>query len=54
VGGVLGPALGGVLMAAGYDRPSAAAIMALGSVLAAVVLVLLRSEHLRDGNAAPG
>ena len=52
VGGVLGPALGGWLIGTGFARPNAAAIMAAGSVLAAVVLLLLQARHLRDGNAA--
>lgn len=52
VGGVLGPAIGGWLIGAGFSRPGAAAIMATGSVLAAVVLLLLRAQHLRDANAA--
>jgi len=50
VGGVLGPAIGGWLIGAGLARPDAAAIMAAGSTLAAVVLLLLRAQHLRDAN----
>jgi benzoate transport len=52
VGGVLGPAIGGWLIATGFSRPDAAALMAAGSVLAAVVLLLLNARHLRDGNAS--
>jgi predicted MFS family arabinose efflux permease len=52
VGGVLGPAIGGWLIGNGFSRPDAAAIMAAGSVLAAVVLLLLRAQHLRDASAA--
>jgi benzoate transport len=50
VGGVLGPAIGGWLIATGFSRPDAAALMAAGSVLAAVVLLLLNARHLRDAN----
>jgi benzoate transport len=49
-GGMLGPALGGWLMAIGTSRPSVAAIMALGSALAAIAIWLLQGTLL----AAPG
>ncbi len=47
---MLGPAIGGWLIATGFSRPDAAALMAAGSVLAAVVLMLLSARHLRDAN----
>jgi benzoate transport len=49
-GGMLGPAMGGWLMAIGTSRPSVAAIMALGSALAAIAIWLLQGSLL----AAPG
>ena len=45
VGGIMGPTIGGWLMAAGINRPDIAAIMALGSTLAAVSVMLLSGEH---------
>jgi benzoate transport len=44
VGGMLGPAVGGWMMAAGMSRPNIAAIMAMGSVLAAVAMLMLKSS----------
>jgi MFS family permease len=41
LGGVLGPAIGGWLMASGISRPNIAATMALGSLLAALVILML-------------
>jgi benzoate transport len=49
-GGMLGPAMGGWLMAIGTSRPGVAAIMALGSALAAIAIWLLQGSLL----AAPG
>jgi len=46
IGGMLGPTLGGWLMEAGVSRPHIAAIMALGSACAAVVLMQLRTSLL--------
>jgi len=45
-GGMLGPVLGGWLMAAGTSRPSVAAIMALGAALSAISIWLLRGSML--------
>ncbi|HWK52516.1 MAG TPA: MFS transporter [Steroidobacter sp.] len=45
-GGMLGPVLGGWLMAAGTSRPSIAAIMALGAALSAISIWLLRGSML--------
>lgn len=50
-GGMLGPALGGWLMAAGTSRPSVAMIMALGAALAGFAIWLLRSERLAVGGS---
>lgn len=47
VGGILGPALGGWLMAQGMDRPNITAIIALGSLLAAMVMWTLPGAILR-------
>jgi hypothetical protein len=47
---MLGPAMGGWLMAIGTSRPSVAALMALGSALAALAIWLLQGSLL----AAPG
>ena len=44
IGGMLGPAAGGALMVWGLDRPSIAATMAMGSVLAAVAMLTLRGS----------
>lgn len=41
VGGMLGPAIGGWLMTIGVSRPNVAATMAMGSFLAAMVMLLL-------------
>jgi benzoate transport len=41
VGGMLGPAIGGWLMTIGMSRPNITATMALGSFLAALVMLLL-------------
>jgi MFS family permease len=45
-GGMLGPALGGWLMAIGTSRPSVASIMALGAALAAFAIWLLQGSML--------
>ena len=45
-GGMLGPAMGGWLMAIGTSRPSVAAIMALGSALAAFAIWSLQGSLL--------
>jgi len=45
-GGMLGPVLGGWLMAAGTSRPSVAGIMALGAALSAMSIWLLRGSKL--------
>jgi predicted MFS family arabinose efflux permease len=45
-GGMLGPALGGSLMAAGTSRPSVAMIMALGAALGAFAIWLLQGPML--------
>lgn len=45
-GGMLGPVLGGWLMATGTSRPSVAGIMALGAALAALAIWLLRGSML--------
>ena len=45
-GGMLGPALGGWLMAAGTSRPSVAMIMALGAALGAFAIWLLQGPML--------
>jgi predicted MFS family arabinose efflux permease len=45
-GGMLGPVLGGWLMAAGTSRPSVATIMALGAALAALAIWLLQGSML--------
>jgi len=47
VGGMLGPAIGGWLMALGVSRPNITATMALGSFLAALVILLLPGSLLR-------
>jgi benzoate transport len=49
-GGMLGPALGGWLMAIGASRPSVATLMALGAGLSALAIWMLRSSNL----APPG
>jgi len=41
---MLGPAVGGWMMAAGMNRPNIAAIMAMGSVLAAVAMLMLKNS----------
>lgn len=51
-GGMLGPALGGWLMAVGTSRPSVATIMALGSALAALAVWLLKGSQLAAPSAA--
>jgi MFS family permease len=43
VGGMLGPAIGGWLMALGVGRPNITATMAIGSFLAGMVMLLLPS-----------
>lgn len=45
-GGMLGPALGGWLMAIGTSRPSIAGIMALGAGIAAFAIWLLQGSNL--------
>lgn len=50
-GGMLGPALGGWLMALGTSRPSVAGIMALGSALAAFAIWLLQGSTLAAPSA---
>jgi predicted MFS family arabinose efflux permease len=45
-GGMLGPALGGWLMASGTSRPSVAMIMALGAALGAFAILLLQGPML--------
>jgi len=45
-GGMLGPPLGGWLMAFGTSRPSVAVLMALGAALAAFAIWLLRGSDL--------
>jgi len=50
-GGMLGPALGGWLMAAGTSRPSVATIMALGSALAGLAVWLLKGSQLAAPSA---
>jgi benzoate transport len=45
-GGMLGPALGGWLMAVGTSRPSVASIMALGAALAGFAIWLLQGPML--------
>jgi benzoate transport len=45
-GGMLGPVLGGWLMAAGTSRPSVAGIMGLGAALAALAIWLLQGSML--------
>ncbi|MBM0106048.1 MFS transporter [Steroidobacter sp. S1-65] len=45
-GGMLGPVLGGWLMAEGTSRPSVAAIMALGAALAGLAIWLLQGSML--------
>jgi predicted MFS family arabinose efflux permease len=45
-GGMLGPAMGGWLMAIGTSRPGVAAIMALGSALAAIAIGFLQGSLL--------
>ncbi|HEY0685429.1 MAG TPA: MFS transporter [Steroidobacter sp.] len=45
-GGMLGPMLGGWLMAAGTSRPSVAGIMALGAALAGLAIWLLQGSML--------
>lgn len=50
VGGILGPAIGGWLMSQGVDRPNITAIIATGSLLAALVMLALPGTILR---AAP-
>jgi benzoate transport len=45
-GGMLGPALGGWLMAAGTSRPNVAMIMALGAALAGLAIWLLQGPML--------
>ncbi len=45
-GGMIGPVLGGWLMAAGTSRPSVAGIMALGAALAGLAIWLLRGAML--------
>lgn len=51
-GGMLGPVLGGWLMAAGTSRPSVAGIMALGAALAALAIWLLQGSMLAAPRAA--
>lgn len=45
-GGMVGPVLGGWLMAAGTSRPSAAGIMASGAALAGLAILLLQGSML--------
>jgi predicted MFS family arabinose efflux permease len=45
-GGMLGPALGGWLMAIGTSRPGVATLMALGAALAAFAIWLLQGSNL--------
>ena len=52
VGFVVGPALGGWLMAAGTSRPSVATIMALGSALAGLTVWLLKGEAVSGSRLA--
>lgn len=53
-GGMLGPVLGGWLMAAGTSRPSVAGIMALGAALAALAIWLLQGSMLAAPKAVGG
>jgi predicted MFS family arabinose efflux permease len=50
-GGMLGPALGGWLMALGTSRPSIASIMALGAALGAFAIWLLQGPMLAAPSA---
>ena len=50
-GGMLGPALGGWLMALGTSRPSIASIMALGAALGAFAIWLLQGSMLAAPSA---
>lgn len=52
VGGMLGPAIGGWLMALGVNRPNIAATMALGSLLAALVMLMLPGSILAAPRSA--
>src|SRR5262249_57073784 len=51
-GSVLAPIIAGFLFTAGYSLPTVALMLALGSVLAAVMLVLLKLETDRSGGNA--
>ncbi|MDY6949236.1 MAG: MFS transporter [Pseudomonadota bacterium] len=53
-GGMLGPVLGGWLMAIGTSRPSVAGIMALGAALAALAIWLIRGSMLAAPARAAG
>ena len=53
IGGMLGPAIGGWLMALGVNRPNIAATMAMGSFLAAMVMLMLPGSIVAVQRSAP-
>lgn len=53
VGGMLGPAIGGWLMALGVSRPNIAATMAMGSFLAAMVMLMLPGSIVAAQRSEP-
>ena len=53
-GSALGPIIAGFLFEAGYSLPSVALTMGLGSLLAAIVLLLLKLEPERPRGDQPG